>query len=40
MPLVVIGSGLIGAVFIALISAVLPASKAARLPVADALAGR
>jgi putative ABC transport system permease protein len=40
MPLVVIGSGLLGAVFVALISAVLPASRAAKLQVVDALAGR
>jgi putative ABC transport system permease protein len=40
MPLIVVGSGLIGAMFVALISAVLPASRAARLQVVDALAGR
>jgi putative ABC transport system permease protein len=40
MPMIVIASGVIGAVFIALISAAMPASRAARLPVADALAGR
>lgn len=40
MPLAVIGFGLIGAVLVALISAVLPASRAARLHVVDALAGR
>ncbi len=37
MPLVVVGFGLIGAVFVALISAALPAMRAMRLPVADAL---
>jgi putative ABC transport system permease protein len=40
MPTVVIGIGLLGAVFIALISAALPASRAARLQVVEALAGR
>jgi putative ABC transport system permease protein len=40
MPLAVIGFGLIGAVVVALISAALPASRAARLHVVDALAGR
>jgi putative ABC transport system permease protein len=40
MPLIVVGFGLIGALFVALISAAVPASRAARLPVADALAGR
>jgi putative ABC transport system permease protein len=40
MPMIVIASGLIGAVFVALISAAIPASRAARLQVADALAGR
>lgn len=40
MPSDVIGIGVVGAVFIALISAALPASKAARLPVVEALAGR
>ena len=40
MPSDVIGLGVVGAVFIALISAALPASKAARLPVVEALAGR
>ncbi len=40
MPLTVVVAGLLGAVLIALASAVLPASKAARLPVVDALAGR
>ena len=40
MPMIVIASGLIGAIFIALISAAIPASRAARLRVADALAGR
>ncbi len=37
MPLIVVGFGLIGAVFVALISAALPAMRAMRLPVADAL---
>jgi len=40
MPLSVIAVGLIGAVIVALISAALPASRAARLQVVDALAGR
>jgi putative ABC transport system permease protein len=40
MPMIVIASGVIGAVFIALISAAVPASRAARLQVVDALAGR
>jgi putative ABC transport system permease protein len=40
MPLAVIGFGLIGAVLVAVISAALPASRAARLHVVDALAGR
>ena len=40
MPTAVVGIGVVGAVFIALISAALPASRAARLQVADALAGR
>ncbi len=40
MPLAVIGFGVIGAVLVALISASLPASRAARLHVVDALAGR
>ena len=40
MPLAVVGFGLIGAVLVALISAALPASRAARLHVADALARR
>ena len=40
MPMIVIAYGLIGAVFVALISAAIPASRAARLQVADALAGR
>lgn len=37
MPLIVVGFGLIGAVFVALISAALPAMRAMRLTVADAL---
>jgi putative ABC transport system permease protein len=40
MPSDVVGIGILGAVFIALISAALPASRAARLQVVDALAGR
>jgi putative ABC transport system permease protein len=37
MPLIVIVSGLLGAALVALVSAALPASRAARLQVADAL---
>jgi len=40
MPLIVIGFGLAGAILVALISTALPASRAARLQVVDALAGR
>ena len=40
MPLVVIAVGVIAAVLIALISAAVPAMRAARLQVTDALAGR
>jgi putative ABC transport system permease protein len=40
MPLNVVGIGLIGAVTVALITAVPPALRAARLQVVDALAGR
>ncbi|HEY6455905.1 MAG TPA: ABC transporter permease [Steroidobacteraceae bacterium] len=40
MPLSVVGLGLIGALLVALITAVPPASRAARLQVVDALAGR
>jgi putative ABC transport system permease protein len=40
MPKIVIAVGMIGAVFVALISAAIPASRAARLRVVDALAGR
>jgi putative ABC transport system permease protein len=40
MPSIVIAFGLIGAVVVALISAAVPAARAARLPVVDALAGR
>ena len=40
MPMIVIVSGVIGAVFVALISAAVPAFRAARLQVVDALAGR
>jgi putative ABC transport system permease protein len=40
MPLSVVGFGLVGAVFVALITAAPPALRAARLQVVDALAGR
>jgi putative ABC transport system permease protein len=40
MPLSVVGFGVIGAVLVALITAAPPASRAARLQVVDALAGR
>jgi putative ABC transport system permease protein len=40
MPLNVVGFGLIGAVLVAFITAAPPASRAARLQVVDALAGR
>jgi putative ABC transport system permease protein len=40
MPLSVVGVGLIGAVLVALITAAPPASRAAKLQVVDALAGR
>ncbi|HEY4210986.1 MAG TPA: FtsX-like permease family protein [Steroidobacteraceae bacterium] len=40
MPLIVIAIGVAGAVCIAVLSAVVPAFRAARIPVADALAGR
>jgi putative ABC transport system permease protein len=40
MPPIVIGFGLAGALLVALISTALPASRAARLQVVDALAGR
>ncbi|HEX4049761.1 MAG TPA: FtsX-like permease family protein [Steroidobacteraceae bacterium] len=40
MPMVVIGLGLIAAVLIALIGAAVPAARAAKLQVVDALAGR
>jgi putative ABC transport system permease protein len=40
MPVTVIGAGLLGAVLVALVSIAVPASMAARLPVAEALAGR
>jgi putative ABC transport system permease protein len=40
MPLSVVGFGLIGAILVALITAAPPASRAARLQVVDALAGR
>ena len=36
----VVGAGLIGAILVALITAAPPASRAARLQVVDALAGR
>jgi ABC-type lipoprotein release transport system permease subunit len=40
MPLSVVGFGLVGAVLVALITAVPPALRAVRLQVVDALAGR
>jgi ABC-type lipoprotein release transport system permease subunit len=40
MPLIVLGFGLAGAILVALISTALPAARAARLQVVDALAGR
>jgi len=40
MPLSVVGFGVIGAVLVALVTAVPPASRAARLQLVDALAGR
>jgi putative ABC transport system permease protein len=40
MPLSVVAFGVIGAVLVALITAAPPASRAARLQVVDALAGR
>lgn len=40
MPTVVIGIGLIGAILVALISTALPAFRASRLDIVDALAGR
>jgi ABC-type lipoprotein release transport system permease subunit len=40
MPLSVVGFGLVGAVLVALITALPPALRAARLQVVDALAGR
>ena len=40
MPLSVVGFGMLGAVLVALITAAPPASRAARLQVVDALAGR
>jgi putative ABC transport system permease protein len=40
MPLVVVAFGIIGAVLVALISVSVPASRAARLNIVDALAGR
>jgi ABC-type antimicrobial peptide transport system permease subunit len=40
MPIVVIVSGVVGAVLVALISAAIPALRAARLQVVDVLAGR
>jgi ABC-type antimicrobial peptide transport system permease subunit len=40
MPLSVVGFGVIGAILVALITAAPPASRAARLQVVDALAGR
>lgn len=40
MPMVVIGVGLLGAAMVALISTALPALRASRLDIVDALAGR
>ena len=40
MPIVVVEIGVVGAFLVALLSAALPASRAARLEVVDALAGR
>ncbi len=40
MPMVVIGVGLVGAILVALISAAVPAFRASRLEIVDALAGR
>jgi len=40
MPISVIGVGAIGAGLVALASAAIPAMRAARLPIVDALAGR
>jgi putative ABC transport system permease protein len=40
MPMVVIEAGIVGAAFVALISAAMPARLAARLEIVDALAGR
>ena len=40
MPVVVVEAGVVGALLVALLSAALPASRAARLEVVDALAGR
>jgi len=40
MPLSVLGVGAIGACLVALVSAAIPAMRAARLPIVDALAGR
>jgi putative ABC transport system permease protein len=40
MPLVVVGFGMLGAVFVALISVSLPGVRAAKLNIVDALAGR
>jgi ABC-type antimicrobial peptide transport system permease subunit len=40
MPLSVIGVGAIGACLVGLASAAIPAMRAARLPIIDALAGR
>jgi putative ABC transport system permease protein len=40
MPLAVVGFGILGAVLVALISVSVPALRAARLNIVDALAGR
>ena len=40
MPLAVVAAGIVGAVLVALVSVSLPASRAARLNIVDALAGR
>ncbi|MGH8221262.1 MAG: ABC transporter permease [Steroidobacteraceae bacterium] len=40
MPLLVVASGILGAVLVALVSVSVPASRAARLNIVDALAGR
>jgi ABC-type antimicrobial peptide transport system permease subunit len=40
MPIVVVALGILGAVLVGLISVTLPAMRAARLNIVDALAGR